>query len=78
MSPEDTLALRLVGAFNQALGSSPSRRRAQHLLRQLTTGNRRVDRQVRQAAQLVFGLALVRPLLLRGHPAELGWAGTRN
>ncbi len=78
MSPEDTLALRLVTAFNQALGSAPSRRRARHLLRQLCTGNGRVDRQVRDVAQVVFGLAMARPLLLRGHPAGLACAGARN
>ncbi len=70
MNTHEQNVLERIGAFRQALGSRPSRRRARDVLRGLVTGEAELDHALRQCAEAVFALTMCRPMLVAGHPGE--------
>ncbi len=55
-----SIVYETVDEFYRLVAANPTRSRARNLLRQLRTGDSRIDRHVRELAQITFALALVR------------------
>jgi hypothetical protein len=78
LNAEQSVAQDLVEAFGRRIAARPSLAAARRVLRQLRTGQHAIDRQVRDLAEVVFRLALVKSYLRTGHPAQDSVYQARN